>query len=239
MVKTNNTAALAAKKTSNVTEYMAGAIKVSLTADTVKKYLVSGDASKVTDQEVMMYIGMCKANGLNPFNRECYLIKYGSSPATQVTAKQAFMNRAEDHPAFDGFEAGIIVFNGESIEKREGSAVFDGEELLGGWAKVYRRDRSRPTYAEVSVREYDKGQSMWKSSPATMIRKVALVHALREAFPRNLGALYTNEELGVNEPGTVTAEFNEAADQYQVFEQPAENAPAAEEDGDPFDRPAQ
>ena len=30
--------------------------------------------------------------------------------------------------------------------------------------------------------------------PLTMIRKTAIVNALREAFPENLGAMYTEEE---------------------------------------------
>ena len=43
-----------------------------------------------------------------------------------------------------------------------------------------------------------------------MIRKVALVQALREAFPARLGALYTSEEKGVEEP--VEAPFTEIPD---------------------------
>ena len=43
--------------------------------------------------------------------------------------------------------------------------------------------------------EYGKNQSTWKSIPCTMIRKVALVHALREAFPNDLGSLYIEDEM--------------------------------------------
>ena len=35
--------------------------------------------------------------------------------------------------------------------------------------------------------------------PATMIRKTAMVQALREAFPETLGGLYIAEEQGVDE----------------------------------------
>ena len=35
----------------------------------------------------------------------------------------------------------------------------------------------------MKLAEYDTGKSLWKGKKATMIRKVALVHALREAFP--------------------------------------------------------
>ena len=40
----------------------------------------------------------------------------------------------------------------------------------------------------------------WSKKPATMIRKVALVQALREAFPKALGGMYTAEEQGQEEP---------------------------------------
>ena len=37
---------------------------------------------------------------------------------------------------------------------------------------------------------------------ATMIRKTAVVQALREAFPTQLGAMYTAEERGIPEDAT-------------------------------------
>lgn len=47
--------------------------------------------------------------------------------------------------------------------------------------------------------EYNKKQSLWNEKPSTMIRKVALVQALREAFPAQLGAMYTPEEASVED----------------------------------------
>ncbi|MFA9494242.1 recombinase RecT, partial [Streptococcus sp. E17BB] len=38
--------------------------------------------------------------------------------------------------------------------------------------------------------------STWNSMPATMIRKTALVNALREAFPEDLGNMYTEDDGG-------------------------------------------
>ncbi len=43
-----------------------------------------------------------------------------------------------------------------------------------------------------------------------MIRKVALVHALREAFPGTLGGMYSAEERGVEEP--IDVEVTEVVD---------------------------
>jgi hypothetical protein len=47
------------------------------------------------------------------------------------------------------------------------------------------------------LEEYDKKQSTWNEKKGTMVRKVAIVQALREAFPAQLGAMYTAEEQGV------------------------------------------
>ena len=41
--------------------------------------------------------------------------------------------------------------------------------------------------------------SQWASKPATMIKKVALVQALRDAFPSVLGQMYTPEEMDIPE----------------------------------------
>ena len=158
-----------------------------------------------------MFINLCKFQGLNPWLREAYLIKYGTKPATLVTGKEAFMKRAERHPQYDGFKAGIIVVSGEEINYREGMFALPNEEIVGGWAEVYRKDRSVPYRSEASISEYVGKKadgtinSQWQSKPATMIRKVALVQALREAFPEELGAMYIAEEQG-QEPMQIPVE---------------------------------
>jgi uncharacterized protein CbrC (UPF0167 family) len=43
--------------------------------------------------------------------------------------------------------------------------------------------------------EYNKGFALWKTMPATMIRKVAIVQALREAFPETLSGMYSEDEI--------------------------------------------
>ena len=50
--------------------------QIKLNFDTVRKFLVSGKPELVTDQEIMLYMGMAKARGLNPFKKDCYLVKY-------------------------------------------------------------------------------------------------------------------------------------------------------------------
>lgn len=180
--------------------------EVTLSYDIVKKYLVSGDPSKVTDQEVMMFINLCKYQKLNPFLREAYLIKFGNEPATLVTGKETFTKRAAKSKFCAGYEAGVIVQkeNGE-MEYRKGTLVAPNETLIGGWAKVYRKDWSVPLETSVSLQEYQRKTkdgkifSNWANMPATMIRKVALVQALREALPEEFQGLYSPEEMPVDD----------------------------------------
>ena len=165
---------------------------------------------KATDAECKIFLETCKQYHLNPFTKEAYLIHYDNknedTASTIVLGKNCYMQMAERHTAYDGFEAGVIVLTADGqLLNREGSIVYDGdggETLLGGWAKVYRKDRTRASYEEVKLSEYDTGNSLWNGKKATMIRKVALVHALREAFPSTFGALYDESEVRVDAEST-------------------------------------
>ena len=194
-------------------EYMVAGEKVELTPNIVRQYLVSGNPENVTMQELVMFMQLCKYNALNPWLKEAYCIKYGSQPATMVVGKEAYLKRAELNPAFDGMESGIIVLcksnNEQTIENRVGTFHLASEEVVGGWARAWRKDRSHPVTVEVSFDEYagrtkdGSLNSQWRSKPATMIRKVALVQALREAFPGDIGGMYTEEEAG-EQPAIIT-----------------------------------
>ena len=181
-----------------------------LTADTVRNYLVNGGGD-VSDQEVLMFVELCKAKGMNPFERDAYLIKYKSknsqfdTPATIIVGKDFFIKKANENPAFEGMKAGIVVVDKDNqIHEREGSLKLPGETIAGGWCEVYRSDRKVPTKAIVAYEEYvqkkNNGEvnSMWSSKPGTMIRKVAQSQALREAFPNELRGLYQQEEMGID-----------------------------------------
>ena len=169
--------------------------EVILKPSTVRNMLVNGNGS-ITDQELTMFLSLCKNQKLNPLMREVYLIKYGSSPATMVVGKDVLLKRAMRSPKYEGMQAGVIVVtaNGE-LKEREGTFVLDGENLVGGWAKVFVKDYSTPIYASVSMKEYSTGKSNWQTKPATMIRKVAVAQALREAFPEEVASMYDASEM--------------------------------------------
>lgn len=221
--------------------------RMTVTFDDVRNFI----CKEATIAECRIFLETCKQYHLNPFTKEAYLIHYdnknGDTASTIVLGKTCYMKMAEAHPQYDGFEAGVIVMDeaaGELIH-REGSIVYQGETLVGGWAKTYRKDRSRPFYEEVNFSEYDTKKSLWVTKPATMIRKVALVHTLREAFPATFGGLIDESEV----PVEAEADFRELPAEEAAAgavptrrrvqkpkkEEPAPLAVEADEvEGDPF-----
>ena len=175
---------------------------IKLSPSIIKNYLVRGNGN-VTDQETMMFLSLCKFQKLNPFLNEAYLIKFNNAPASLVVGKETFTKRAFTHPKFRGLTAGVIVERNGELMELEGTFKKPSDILLGGWAIVHVENRV-PFKNTVSLAEFQKTksdgtlQSTWKSMPCTMIRKVALVQALREAFPDYFQAMYSQEEMPVD-----------------------------------------
>jgi phage recombination protein bet len=183
------------EKSPKVTYSVAGQ-EITLTYKIIRDYLTKGNG-QVSDQDLMQFMSICKFNQLNPFLNEAYLIKFGSQPAQMIVSKEALMKRAEANEKYEGIRAGLILLREGKITEVEGAFYLKDDEILGAWAEVYRKDRKFPIVAKVPLSEYDKKQSSWNEKRATMITKVAKVQALREAFPAQLGAMYTSEEQGV------------------------------------------
>ncbi len=176
--------------------------EIKLTPKIVQEYIVGSDVP-ITNQEFKLFTELCKVRKLNPFLREAYLIKYkAGTPAQLVVGKDAILKRAVLNPNYDGMESGIIVKKTDgSIEERQGTFRLGEEELVGGWARVYRKDWSHSIYSSVSFNEVAQktGQgtlnSNWGSKGATMVEKVAKVRALRETFVEDLAGMYEAEEM--------------------------------------------
>ena len=171
---------------------------VELDLDFVKRYLVRGRSELVSDQEIVFFMNMCKMQKLNPLASEVYCIKYSKDdPAQVVVGKAAYMRRAFEHPDYIGKEDGITVQRGNEIIQKEGTCLYPGETLIGGWCRVHyvRNGKERTCFKEVALSEYNKGLANWKSKPATMVSKVAVSQAVREAFPKDYEGMYSEDEM--------------------------------------------
>jgi len=175
--------------------------EVKLSPSIVAKYIITGSA-EADDKDVMSFMAKCQARGLNPLAGDAYMTTYksrdGSTSASVVVSKDYFVRTATQQESFDGMKAGVVVANKHTgeLSYREGCIVGkNSEDLVGGWAEVHDKQRSVPSRAEVSLTEYDQQRSLWKTKPATMIRKVALVQAIREAYPGRFGGVYDRDEM--------------------------------------------
>lgn len=222
-----------------VVEYDYNGQTIKLSPQIVRQFLVNGNG-QVTDQEVTFFLNLCKFQRLNPFLKECYLVKYGNEqPATIVTGRDAFDKRAFRNKRFQGKQAGVVLLKEDgTLESRIGSMVLPNETLVGGWAKVFVEGYMVPIESQVSVEEYmgrkkdGTPNNQWATKPGTMIRKVALVQALREAFPEEYGGLYSQDEVNMGD-----VELNEepiAPPEADFVAEPHGNAVPPTVDDDPL-----
>lgn len=175
--------------------------RIRLSVAIVQKMIaVPTRTGKIPDPtQCIKFMMLCRARHLNPFEGDAFMLGYDTQSGPQfslITAHQVFLKRAEASKGFNGIESGVIVRlkEGGGIIEREGDLVYDDENLLGGWAKVYRKDREKPFYRRLKLSTFNTGRSRWEKDPAGMIVKCAEADALRSAFPTHLGGLYLQEE---------------------------------------------
>jgi phage recombination protein Bet len=183
---------------------------ISLSVRNVIEWLAPG----APPGEALKFLLTCRAAEVNPFLGEAHLVQMGPKWVC-IIDKSGWLRRAETHPGFDGWQAGIILRtitkggkgpDGKDLpptygplEDHEGAVQPAGYQLVGGWSKVYRKDRKLPIVARVGLAEYKKPAPNWDNMPCTMIRKVALTQALREAGFLTPGT-YDQDEVPALEP---------------------------------------
>lgn len=176
-------------------------VSIKLTIDMVRKYLCvpTKQGHWPDDATIIKYMMVCRQRRLNPWVGDCYLLGYDTKYGPKfsiVVAVQALFKRAEISDQFDGIESGVVVISkDEEIIERQGDLVFRGEQLVGGWAAVYRKDRNKPFYQRLALSTYRKDTPQWQSDGPGMITKCCESGALRQAFPSDIGGLYLEQEL--------------------------------------------
>lgn len=215
----------------DITTYKASdGVSVSLSKSAVAKYILTGN-TQVPDKDIMSFMAKCKARKLNPFAGDAYMTAYkdqqGRISTSVIVSKDYFVRTATQQPTFDGMKAGIVAKtqDGELVY-REGALLLPDEQIVGGWAEVYDKERSHPMRSEVSFGEYNTGKSTWRQKPATMIRKVALVQALRETYPASYGGIYDADEMP--EPAVDVTPPEPEPIEVEADVQPTEVAPEPE-----------
>ncbi len=160
----------------------------ALVLQDVRTLLPVGDS---TDKEIEVFIKFCQAARLNPWLKECYLVKYeGGKPASIVVGNNFYTKAAAESPSYLGHQAGVIVQNmtadpsGNPIE-RKGTFHMPNDVILGAWCNVQRRGKAEFPWS-VTLEEYQRKTregritKFWDELTATMIVKVVETQALRK-----------------------------------------------------------
>lgn len=137
-------------------------------------------AQGLTDHEFKLFIEIVKSTRLNPFRREIWAIKVNGRLQI-MTGINGFFAIANSHPEYDGLECEIET-NDKGLPVK---AV----------AKAHRKDRRFPAVGIALLHESKGNSPVWNQQPSVMLAKVAKARALREAFPQEMGSLYTDDEM--------------------------------------------
>ncbi|KKM68725.1 hypothetical protein LCGC14_1457990 [marine sediment metagenome] len=167
-------------------------LKDVLTVDMVKKYI----CPTANDTEIGLFLTIAKSYKLNPFKREIYLVIYDGKNGREVSVQvgyEVYLKRASRIPAYAGFKAW--------------TEPKDAKIPVKACVKVFRKDWKEPLEHEVDFDEFVKMRwdkearrlvptKFWKKMPKSMIKKVVISQAFRQAFPDEMGGLpYIQEEI--------------------------------------------
>lgn len=151
-----------------------------------------------TERDAMRFMMMCQAKRMNPFEGDAFLIGFDSNAGPQfnmITAHQTYLKRAEVNPEFDGMTSGVIVDEEGELKELEGDFHTSSQKVVGGWARVFFKNRKIPVLRRLRLERFKKSFGVWVDDPAGMICKCAEADALRSAFPTMLGGLYMQQEI--------------------------------------------
>lgn len=168
---------------------------------------------KPTEREAMLYIRKWKALEANPWTKDVMLVPYFSKKenqyiVTEVFSKEYYLKRADNFEDYKGFKAGLVVFDPKNKGREfiEGEIVPDEWTILGGWCEVYRFKKER-IRCEISFNRYkNDNNSLWDRFPETMIRKTAIVHAFKEAYPKQFDGIEEISESDAEQEAVVMQE---------------------------------
>lgn len=149
-------------------------------------------AKDCTNDELALFLEVCRSSGLDPFRRQIYAIVRGSGDKRQMSIQTGI----------DGYRL-LAARTGDLAGIDD--PVYDAEETEHpAWARVtvwrWSHDQRVPYTATARWKEYaavydGKPSGKWRDMPYLMLGKCAEALALRRAFPAELSGVYTPDEM--------------------------------------------
>jgi phage recombination protein Bet len=163
-------------------------------------------APKLNNTEFLYFLNVAKMSGLNPLRKEIWAVKYDGRDPQIFVGRDGYRTLLGRNPDYD-FTLVDAVYSNDVFERNaENHHVMhkynlqDRGKLLGAYAIVKLKSKSRPAYIFVPIEEYKKKNysgkpGLWDTHPSTMIKKVAESQAIRLAIPEQTNGTYCPEEF--------------------------------------------
>lgn len=151
----------------------------------------------VTPGDLQIFLHECQRTGLDPFLKQIYSIRRGDKTTIQVgiDGLQIIARRTVTKTGEAFGEAPILWCGTDGVWRdiwlplqppaaakavvKRGNGTFTAVALFREFAPMYN----------------GKLAGLWAKMPAHMIGKVAMAHALRQAFPAEMSGVYTDDEM--------------------------------------------
>lgn len=160
-----------------------------------------------SDNELQLFLHVCKRTGLDPLMKQIYSISRGNQRTIQT--------------GIDGLRL-IAERTGRYTPGKEPTFVYDDKGQLISATSYIKKLTPDGIWHDVSATcflcEYNPGNNpMWKKMPHVMLAKCAEAAALRRAFPAEMSGLYTTEEMAQAEVEIKEPEPEATFEQMEQF----------------------
>jgi len=146
-------------------------------------------AKGTNNTELAYFLYTAQSIGLNPLNKEIWCYKDHKENLIVFSGRDGFLKKAQQDKRWNGIVTSevrendlfeIDIPNGQ-ISHKPNYKESRGK-IIGAYCYIKPKDCDVATIEWVDVAPYDKGNYIWKTHKADMIKKVAETHALKKAF---------------------------------------------------------
>jgi len=166
-------------------------------------------STPLTDVEFNTFIWIAKSTGLNPYLREIWSVKYGTSPASIFVGRDWYRKSAQAHRDYDYHQVDAVYtkddFTVQQWEVFHKYSLADRGVLVWAYAVCKRKWASRANYVYVSLKEYNTWKSLWATKPETMVKKCWEAQVLRMTFQELFAGTYDESENWTEKEAPTTA----------------------------------
>lgn len=166
--------------------------------DDVWERMVRDAHQAMPRQAVDLLVHIARASGLDPLQRQLYLIARGGKHSVQ-TSIDGFRLVASRTGEYTG-QSGPHWCGQDGVWK---DVWLDPGKPSAARVGVSRKGFHEPVWGIARLDAYNAGGPMWAKMADVMLAKCAESLALRKAFPVELSGLYTAEEMDQAVPGDI------------------------------------